>query len=56
MKKKVIQLLIKYEKYIGNIEWHINTNQPWGSDLEKCQKQLECYQEIFKDLKAIINE
>lgn len=51
MKKKILELTKKYQKYLGNIEWHIKTNKPWGSELEKCEQQLKCYKEILADLK-----
>ena len=34
------RLTKKYETFVGNIEWHIKTNSPWGSELDKCNQQL----------------
>lgn len=47
------QLKIKYQKYVDNLEWHINTNKPTGDDLERINQRLLDFKEILIDLKSI---
>lgn len=54
MSKKIHELLQIYEKQVGNIEWHIKTNEPWGSQLDKCNIQLDILRQIVKDLKGLL--
>lgn len=47
------QLIKKYKTFIGNIEWHIKTNNPEGQDLNACNNQLRYFYEILNDLSTL---
>lgn len=53
MKKKIQSLIDKYEKYIYNLEWHINTNKPEGESLLVLKRQVGYFKEMLADLKSL---
>lgn len=50
MNKRLEMLIKKYNKYIQNIKWHIETNKPKGKQLSDCQNNVIVYEEVVKDL------
>lgn len=47
------QLKSKYEKYVSNIQWHIDTNHPEGYSLAACKQRLSDYSEVIRDINSI---
>lgn len=50
---KVAALKNKYEKYISNIQWHIDTNKPDDGRKAELEKQIEYFREFLNDLKFL---
>ena len=54
MSKVTIEdVLKKYETYVSNINWHIETNEPKGHDMEICQIKKDAYEEIVSNLASL---
>lgn len=45
-------LVKRYKNFISNIEWHINTNKPTGTELLNCKEKIEIYKEVVKDIES----
>lgn len=55
--ERLIQYKInKYAKYIDNLQWHIDTNNPQGEELKEIEKRLNTFREILNDLKELREE
>lgn len=50
---KLDSLIIKYEKYIANIQWHIDTNKPNIEELDKCITRISDIKTVIDDLKTL---
>lgn len=46
-------LIDAYKKMFANVEWHIKTNEPKGSDLQICQEKLSHYTDIIQELESL---
>lgn len=47
------QLIKKYEFYLGNLKWHLQTNNPVGDERDKVISKIWIYEEILNDLKDL---
>ena len=56
MKEYLIYLRNKYQRYVGNFEWHLDTNGEHLQPLEKegIQKRIQDLKEVISDLNKII--
>lgn len=52
---KLFFLIKKYSTYISNIEWHIKTNEPPESEIEKLNSQIDYYKEMLSDILYLKN-
>jgi hypothetical protein len=52
MKIKTV-LIEKYEKYVANLQWHIKTNKPFGTELTLINQRLRDFSEMLEDLKKL---
>jgi len=48
--EKIEKLRFKYDRYLGNITWHIKTNKPTGDDLTVLENRCTDIKEFIQDL------
>lgn len=54
MKDKIRFLIIKYEKYIENMKWHLENNSTNPEIREVCEARINDYITTVDDLKKVI--
>lgn len=56
MKKQILGLIMMYQRYINNVDWHVKNNMPTEPEKIYLAQRKKDFEEIITHLKTLIDE